>query len=88
MKPVFQRAFFLALLSACAIPSVWTSNAAAEADALDTANAKLTEALQALKAAPARGDAAKFEAHRKKAVTLLTRAQGELLKAKRLEQEH
>lgn len=58
------------------------STATAEGDKLETAQTKLTEALQALKDAPAQGDPAKFEDHRKKAITLLTRAQGEILKAK------
>lgn len=62
----------------------WAGSATAEADKLDTANAKLTEALQALKEAAPRGDPAAFEGHRGKAVGLLTRAQGEILKAKRL----
>ncbi len=56
----------------------------ADGNALDQANASVTAALQALKLAPASGDTSKFEAHRKKATTLLTRAQGEILKAKRL----
>ena len=58
------------------------SSATAEDDKLDTAHGKITEALQALKDAPTRGDAVQFEDHRKKAITLLTRAQGEILKAK------
>ena len=62
----------------------WAGAATAEPDPLDTANAKVTEALQALKEAPSRGDQAAFEGHRSKAVALLTRAQGEILKAKRL----
>lgn len=71
---------FLGLLAA--LPA---STATAEGDKLDTAQAKVGEALEALKEAPPQGDAAKFEDHRKKAITLLTRAQGEILKAKGLE---
>ena len=48
----------------------------------------MADALQALKDAPPRGDSAQFEDHRKKAVALLTRAQGEILKAKGLEAPH
>jgi len=62
--------------------------ATAEGDKLDAAHASVTDALQALKDAPPRGDSAQFEDHRKKAVTLLTRAQGEILKAKGLEAPH
>lgn len=58
------------------------STATAEGDKLETAQEKLAEAVQALKEAPAQGDTAKFEDHRKKAIALLTRAQGEILKAK------
>ena len=76
----------LSCMLGAAVASVafWTGAATAEADKLDTANAKVAEALQALKDAPVRGDQATFEGHRDKAVALLTRAQGEILKAKRL----
>jgi hypothetical protein len=47
---------------------------------LDEAQASLTKALGLLKEAQGEGD--KFEQHRQKAVDLLTRAQGEVVKAK------
>jgi len=81
MQPSRKRWFGLCILagSLAALPA---NTATADADKLETAQAKLAEALQALKDAPPRGDSAKFEDHRKKAITLLTRAQGEILKAK------
>ena len=69
-----------------ALPAAGT--ATAEGDKLDAAHASVADALQALKDAPPRGDSAQFEDHRKKAVALLTRAQGEILKAKGLEAPH
>lgn len=84
MKLVLERTLAYSLFSAALAAAFWAGNAAAEGDQLDVANASVTTALQALKQAPASGDASKFEAHRSKAVTLLTRAQGEILKAKRL----
>ena len=85
MKFVSKHILIPTILIASFMPTLWSSTAAAEGDPLDTANASLIDALQALKAAPVRGDSAKFENHRKKAITLLTRAQGEILKAKRVE---
>ena len=82
MKIFSKRVLIGTILTACLVPCFATTSASAEDDPLDTANARLSEALQALKAAPARGDVTKFESHRKKAVMLLTRAQGEILKAK------
>ena len=81
MQPSRNRWFGLCILAGllAALPA---STATAEGDKLETAQAKLAEALQALKDAPPQGDSAKFEDHRKKAITLLTRAQGEILKAK------
>jgi len=81
MKTLAKSALGLGALIACWIPVV--SPASAEGDPLDTANGKVTDAIAALKAAAPQGDPAKFEDHRKKAITLLTRAQGEILKAKR-----
>lgn len=87
MKLLLDRTLTYSLLSAALATAFWAGSAAAESDQLDAANASVTSALQALKQAPVRGDASKFEAHRSKAVTLLTRAQGEILKAKRLESQ-
>ncbi|HEY6725421.1 MAG TPA: hypothetical protein VI197_15405 [Polyangiaceae bacterium] len=80
MQSSRNRWFGLCILGlAAAFPA---STATAEGDKLETAQTKLAEAVQALKDAPPQGDAAAFEDHRKKAITLLTRAQGEILKAK------
>ncbi len=49
-------------------------------DKLDDAQAALTKAIAALK--NAQGQGATFEEHRKKAIDLVTRAQGEVVKAK------
>jgi hypothetical protein len=57
-------------------------SAGAEEEQLAVANSNVTSAIQALKDAPVQGDPAKFDEHRKKAIALLTRAQGEIIKAK------
>jgi len=49
---------------------------------LDEAHASVAKAVALLKAGQGKKGQADFEAHRKKAVDLLTRAQGEILKAK------
>ena len=49
-------------------------------DKLDDAQAAMTKAVAALKGA--QSDAPQFEEHRKKAIDLVTRAQGEVVKAK------
>jgi hypothetical protein len=85
MRSSYQRTLKHALLASGLMAAFWAGTASAEADLLDTAHANVTSALQALKDAPVQGDASKFEDHRKKAIMLLTRAQGEILKAKRLE---
>jgi len=85
MKFLHQRALSHTLFASGLMAAFWAGSASAEADLLDTAHAKVASALQALKEAPVRGDTAKFEDHRKKAIMLLTRAEGEILKAKRLE---
>ncbi|HEV8550065.1 MAG TPA: hypothetical protein VGQ57_13570 [Polyangiaceae bacterium] len=60
----------------------FVSGAAWAADAkLDEANASTAKAIALLKASES-SPAAEIEAHRKKAIDLLTRAQGEILKAK------
>ena len=84
MRAFYKRALSYSVLSAGLIVAFGAGVANAEADLLDTAHSDVTQALQALKDAPARGDVAEFEDHRKKAIMLLTRAQGEILKAKRL----
>jgi hypothetical protein len=56
---------------------------AAEPDPkLGEANESAAKAIAALKAAQAPKGSEAFETHRKKAIDLLTRAQGEILKAK------
>ncbi len=60
----------------------FVSGAAWAADTkLDDANASAAKAIALLKSVES-SPAADFEAHRKKAIDLLTRAQGEILKAK------
>ncbi|HWP05154.1 MAG TPA: hypothetical protein VNN72_05405 [Polyangiaceae bacterium] len=60
----------------------FVSGAAWAADAkLDEANASTAKAIALLKAAEG-SPAGEADAHRKKAIDLLTRAQGEILKAK------
>ena len=49
-------------------------------DKLDDAQAAMTKAILALK--EAQSEAPQFEMHRKKAIDLVTRAQGEVVKAK------
>lgn len=85
MRSFYKRELRHLLRVAGLLAAFWVGTASAEANLLDTAHANVTHALQALKEAPAQGDASKFEDHRKKAIMLLTRAQGEILKAKRLE---
>jgi hypothetical protein len=50
---------------------------------LDEASESTAKAIELLKAAHGKKGQDDFEAHRKKAVDLLTRARGEILKAKR-----
>ena len=57
-------------------------HAVAEGSKLEQAQANTTKAIAALKAAEGEKAAADYETHRKKAVDLLTRANGEILKAK------
>jgi hypothetical protein len=64
------------------IAAAFFSGAAWAADSkLDEANANTAKAVALLKSAPP-SPVAEVEAHRKKAIDLLTRAQGEILKAK------
>jgi hypothetical protein len=49
---------------------------------LDEAHESTAKIIALLKSAESRKGQADFEAHRKKAIDLLTRAQGEILKAK------
>lgn len=57
-------------------------HAFAEGSKLEEAQANITKAIAALKTAEGKHAAPDFETHRKKAVDLLTRANGEILKAK------
>ena len=75
-KPWIRSA---ALCGALAV-SFFAGAALATDSKLDEAQASLTKAITLLKEAQGEGD--KFEEHRKKAVDLVTRAQGELAKAK------
>lgn len=67
---------FLGLALAFASGAAWAADAK-----LDEANASTTKAIQLLKSAQGSPNA-EVDAHRKKAIDLLTRAQGEILKAK------
>jgi hypothetical protein len=70
------------LVTAVGMTAAFLSGAALAADAkLDEANATTAKAIALLKSA-ASSPVAETEAHRKKAIDLLTRAQGEILKAK------
>jgi hypothetical protein len=74
------RASTLLVLS-LAIAAAFVSGAAWAGDTrLDDANASAAKAIALLKAVPS--PVAELDAHRKKAIDLLTRAQGEILKAK------
>jgi len=64
------------------LAAAFVSGAAWAADSkLDEANASAAKAIALLKSAET-SPVAEVEAHRKKAIVLLTRAQGEILKAK------
>lgn len=69
----------LALGGALAV-SFFAGAAVAADSKLDEAQSALTKAITLLKDAQGQGE--KFEQHRQKAVDLLTRAQGEVVKAK------
>lgn len=75
----FARAGSGALLLGLAFSA---GHAVAEGNKLEEAQANITKAIAALKSAEGQKAAADFETHRKKAVDLLTRANGEILKAK------
>jgi hypothetical protein len=67
---------------AVSLAAAFVSGAAWAADAkLDEANASTAKAIALLKSAET-SPTPEIEAHRKKAIDLLTRAQGEILKAK------
>jgi hypothetical protein len=69
----------LALVGGLAV-SFFAGAALAADSKLDEAQAALTKAIDLLKKSEGQGE--KFEQHRQKAVDLLTRAQGEVVKAK------
>jgi len=70
------------LMITLGLAAAFVSGAAWSADAkLDEANASTAKAIALLKAAEG-STAGEADAHRKKAIDLLTRAQGEILKAK------
>jgi hypothetical protein len=80
--PIRTRRFRSPWVLAAGLAAAFVSGAAWAADAkLDEANANTAKAIALLKSAAA-SPAAEIEAHRKKAIDLLTRAQGEILKAK------
>jgi hypothetical protein len=71
---------FLAL--ALAAGAAVAGDAPAPDPKLGEANESAAKAIAALKAAQGPKGSESFEAHRKKAIDLLTRAQGEIIKAK------
>ena len=72
----------LPLIIVAGLAGAFVSGAAWAADAkLDEANAEAAKAVALLKGAQP-SSVAELEAHRKKAIDLITRAQGEILKAK------
>ena len=72
----------LPLVMLAALAAAFVTGAAWAADAkLDEANASTAKAIALLKSAES-SPVTEVEAHRKKAIDLLTRAQGEILKAK------
>jgi hypothetical protein len=83
-KPARPRVFGVGLFSALALAA--SAAVAGDAATLDPklgeANESAAKAIALLKAAQGPKGSESFEAHRKKAVDLLTRAQGEILKAK------
>ena len=83
MKATVHRSIRCGLACAALAAAFWAGSASAKAGALNVASENVMRALQALRDAPkADKDGSDFDNHRKKAITLLTRAQGELLKAK------
>ena len=77
-----RRRVALPLLLLAGLAGAFVSGAAWAADAkLDEANASAAKAIALLKSAQP-SSVAELEAHRKKAIDLITRAQGEILKAK------
>jgi hypothetical protein len=77
------RRFASLIAGACALGLAFVAgHALAEGSKLEEAQSNTTKAIVALKAAGSEKASADFETHRKKAVDLLTRAQGEILKAK------
>jgi len=71
------------LMLALGLALAFVSGVAWAADAkLDEANASTAKAIALLKSVESAPGAGEAEAHRKKAIDLLTRAQGEILKAK------
>ena len=74
------RSLVLAVLT---LGAAFTSGAAwADADKLDEAGVSTQKAIALLRDAESPGGPAARDLHRKKAIDLLTRAQGEILKAK------
>jgi len=71
----------ITLIFAVSLASAFAAGVAFAADAkLDEANATTAKAIALLKESPASTEP--LDAHKKKAIDLLTRAQGEILKAK------
>ena len=77
---VFGAGLFFAL--ALAAGAAIAGDAPAPDPKLGEANESAAKAIAALKAAQGPKGSEAFETHRKKAIDLLTRAQGEILKAK------
>jgi hypothetical protein len=80
MRSASHKIRFASIILGAMLLSFVSGVALAEGSPLDKAKASVSEALTSLKAA--KGADPAFATHRDKAVNLLTRAQGEILKAK------
>ena len=79
-KPTVQKSSFVLASSLALFVAFLSGVAVAEGDKLDEARQSTAKAIALLQTVE--GDKAPRDTHRKKAIDLLTRAQGEILKAK------
>ena len=83
MKRSMHSALTWLVFGAVAFGTFWAGVAWASQQQLDEANASVTKAVQSLKSVESDAKAAPYAGHVTKAVRLLMRAQGEILKAKK-----